>query len=71
MRRFINLIDEIYKCQRKVVIEAETDLDNLFDKSDFKSQFDEEFAFERCLSRLKEMQTHEYQEKALIKDQQL
>jgi predicted ATPase len=42
------------------VIEADADLDNLFLKTSEKSEHDEEFAFERTLSRLKEMQTHEY-----------
>lgn len=51
-----------------MVIEAETELENLFIKPKEKGILDEEFAFERCLSRLKEMQTLEYQEKALNKD---
>ena len=60
LRRFIWLIDELYYQQRKVIIEAETDLDNLFERPKQKSMLDEEFAFDRCLSRLKEMQTNEY-----------
>ena len=55
LRRFILLIDQLYYFQRKVVIEAATDLDSLFEKPKEKSGFDEEFAFDRCLSRLKEM----------------
>jgi len=52
-----------------VIIEAVTDLDNLFIRPEKSAhQFDEEFAYERCLSRLKEMQTREYQEKTLIID---
>ncbi len=51
-----------------MIIEAEKDLDNLFEKPKEKTGFDEEFAFERCLSRLKEMQTREYQEKGLVQD---
>jgi protein AFG1 len=50
-----------------VVIEAAKDLDNLFVKPTEKTIFDEEFAYERCLSRLKEMQTQEYKEKALVR----
>ena len=61
LRRFISLIDQLYFHHTKVVIEAATDLDNLFVKPKEKSNLDEEFAFERCLSRLKEMQTREYQ----------
>ena len=69
LRRFILLIDQLYYHNRKVIIEAEKDLDNLFQKPKDKTEFDEEFAFERCLSRLKEMQTREYQEKGLVQDQ--
>jgi predicted ATPase len=69
LRRFILLIDQLYYHNRKVIIEAEKDLDNLFEKPKDKTEFDEEFAFERCLSRLKEMQTREYQEKGLVLDQ--
>ena len=47
------------------MIEASHPLDDLFMRPKEKSLFDEEFAFERCLSRLKEMQTREYQEKGL------
>jgi predicted ATPase len=43
-------------------------LDNIFEKPKEKTILDEEFAFERCLSRLKEMQTLEYQQRALNKD---
>jgi len=68
LRRFILLIDQLYYHQRKVIIEAASDLDSLFIRPNEKSQFDEEFAFERCLSRLKEMQTREYQEKAFMVD---
>ena len=60
LRRFILLIDQLYYHNRKVVIEASHPLDDLFLRPNEKSQFDEEFAFERCLSRLKEMQTREY-----------
>lgn len=69
LRRFILLIDQLYFNHRNVVIEAATDLENLFEKPKVNSNFDEEFAFERCLSRLKEMQTIEYQEKAATKFQ--
>ena len=60
LRRFILLIDQLYYHNRKVVIEAQKDLDNLFERPKLKTEYDEEFAFERCLSRLKEMQTREY-----------
>ncbi|CDW84177.1 lactation elevated protein 1 [Stylonychia lemnae] len=68
LRRFILLIDQLYFYQRKVIIEAEQPIENMFEKPKEKTQFDEEFAFERCISRIKEMQTLEYQEKAIMKD---
>jgi predicted ATPase len=60
LRRFIWLIDQLYYHHRKVIIEAKTDIDNLLERGETKSEFDEEFAYERTLSRLKEMQTTEY-----------
>lgn len=68
LRRFILLIDQLYYFQRKVIIEADKELDEIFERPKQKTDFDEEFAFDRCISRLKEMQTQEYQEKALVKD---
>ena len=58
MRRFILLIDTLYYQHRNVVIEADASLDNLFDVDENATQtevFDEEFAYHRCLSRLREM----------------
>ena len=37
LRRFILLIDELYYSKRKVVIEAETCLDELFEKPKIRS----------------------------------
>ena len=68
LRRFILLIDQLYYFQRKVIIEAEKELDSLFERPKVATGFDEEFAFDRCISRLKEMQTREYQEKSIMKD---
>jgi len=45
------------------VIEAASSIDELFDIDENTKQehvFDEEFAYTRCLSRLREMQTKEY-----------
>jgi len=53
-----------------VVIEAASSIDELFDIDENTKQehvFDEEFAYTRCLSRLREMQTKEYQEVSLQK----
>lgn len=63
LRRFISLIDALYYQHCNVVIESDVPLDNLFDitsNDSSKAFHDEEFAFSRCLSRLKEMQTSQY-----------
>ena len=80
LRRFILLIDTLYFQHKNVVIEAEVELTELFDmgkefieedtdvleSSTHKTEvYDEEFAYHRTLSRLREMQTEEYQEKSL------
>ena len=66
LRRFISLIDSLYYNHRNVIIEAEVSIEDLFNiPVDEPSQHDEQFAFSRCLSRLKEMQTNEYQNKTL------
>ncbi len=53
-RRFINLVDEFYDRNVKLVITAEVPLDQLYTGS--KLQFE----FERTQSRLLEMQSHDY-----------
>jgi predicted ATPase len=68
LRRFILLIDTLYFNHRNVVIEADKSLHELFNIDDTSAQeqvFDEEFAYQRTLSRLREMQTKEYQEISL------
>lgn len=74
LRRFILLIDTLYFQHRNVVIEAEVQLDQLFDmghevveETDVlesinhnQEVYDEEFAYHRTVSRLREMQTKEY-----------
>lgn len=68
LRRFISLIDALYYNHLNVIIEAEVDLDDLFDIDVVEGKnliHDEEFAYTRSLSRLKEMQSKEYQEKSL------
>mmetsp|Transcript_6543 Transcript_6543/g.4682 ORF Transcript_6543/g.4682 Transcript_6543/m.4682 type:complete len:116 (+) Transcript_6543:1031-1378(+) len=62
LRRFILLVDTLYYQHRNLVIEAHVELAKLFDieSSNKEAQLDEEFAYERCLSRLREMQTVEY-----------
>ncbi|NQY34012.1 MAG: cell division protein ZapE [Alteromonadaceae bacterium] len=53
-RRFIALVDEFYERNVKLIMSAEVTLDNLYRGGRL------EFEFKRCLSRLQEMQSHEY-----------
>jgi len=53
-RRFIALVDEFYERNVKLIISAEVTLDALY--IDGRLMFE----FKRCLSRLQEMQSHDY-----------
>jgi cell division protein ZapE len=53
-RRFINLIDEFYDRNVKLIISAESDIQDLYGGGRLS------FEFERTQSRLLEMQSHEY-----------
>ncbi|MDX1693631.1 MAG: cell division protein ZapE [Ketobacteraceae bacterium] len=53
-RRFINMVDEFYDRNVKLILSAEADLNNLYKGSGLR------FEFERTKSRLIEMQSHEY-----------
>jgi cell division protein ZapE len=53
-RRFIALVDEFYERNVKLIISAEVILEALY--LDGRLQFE----FKRCLSRLQEMQSHDY-----------
>jgi cell division protein ZapE len=53
-RRFVNLVDEFYDRSVKLVLTAETPLLDLY------SGVRLEFEFQRTISRLQEMQSHEY-----------
>ncbi|MCR9497545.1 cell division protein ZapE [Vibrio alginolyticus] len=53
-RRFIALVDEFYERNVKLIISAEVPMENLYTEGQL------EFEFKRCLSRLTEMQSHEY-----------
>jgi cell division protein ZapE len=53
-RRFINLVDEIYDRNVKLVMSAEVALEELYTGGGL------EFEFRRTVSRLQEMQSHEY-----------
>jgi len=56
------LIDALYYQHRNVIIEAAVPIEELFaiEEAGPNQVHDEEFAFSRCLSRLKEMQTTQY-----------
>lgn len=53
-RRFIALVDEFYERNVKLIISAEVALDVLYSGGRL------DFEFKRCLSRLQEMQSHDY-----------
>ncbi|MDX1443853.1 MAG: cell division protein ZapE [Gammaproteobacteria bacterium] len=53
-RRFITLIDELYDHQVKLMISAEVAMEDLYIGNRLK------FEFQRTLSRLQEMQSHQY-----------
>ncbi|MGD1471571.1 cell division protein ZapE [Vibrio harveyi] len=53
-RRFIALVDEFYERNVKLIISAEVSMESLYTQGQL------EFEFRRCLSRLTEMQSHEY-----------
>ncbi|ATI46286.1 cell division protein ZapE [Vibrio parahaemolyticus] len=53
-RRFIALVDEFYERNVKLIISAEVEMDALYTEGQL------EFEFKRCVSRLTEMQSHEY-----------
>jgi len=57
LRRFIGLIDSLYYNHRNVIIEAAVSLDDLFNIPENEEEIihDEEFAYTRTLSRLREM----------------
>ncbi|GAB2998307.1 cell division protein ZapE [Psychrosphaera aestuarii] len=53
-RRFISMVDEFYERKVKLIISAAVALDSLYDVGGL------EFEFKRCVSRLQEMQSHDY-----------
>lgn len=53
-RRFIAMVDEFYERNVKLIISAQAPIENLYGQGQL------EFEFKRCISRLQEMQSHEY-----------
>eukprot|EP00587_Corethron_hystrix_P006170 CAMPEP_0113309504 /NCGR_PEP_ID=MMETSP0010_2-20120614/7520_1 /TAXON_ID=216773 ORGANISM="Corethron hystrix, Strain 308" /NCGR_SAMPLE_ID=MMETSP0010_2 /ASSEMBLY_ACC=CAM_ASM_000155 /LENGTH=532 /DNA_ID=CAMNT_0000164767 /DNA_START=81 /DNA_END=1676 /DNA_ORIENTATION=- /assembly_acc=CAM_ASM_000155 len=60
VRRFITLVDALYDSGTKLITLAEEAPENLFDAGDGTGSHDEIFAFDRTVSRLKEMCSEEY-----------
>ena len=65
LRRFILLIDELYNNSIRLVCLADASPENLLQKGT-GAPYDELFAFDRCASRLIEMQSKEYLSKVSI-----
>jgi cell division protein ZapE len=53
-RRFIAMVDEFYERNVKLIISAAVAMEDLYSEGRLN------FEFKRCLSRLQEMQSHEY-----------
>lgn len=53
-RRFIAMVDEFYERNVKLIISSEVAIDDLYTEGQLV------FEFKRCISRLKEMQSHDY-----------
>ncbi|MGQ4276654.1 cell division protein ZapE [Pseudidiomarina sp. E22-M8] len=53
-RRFIALVDEFYERRVKLILSAAVPLENIYAEGRL------EFEFRRCISRLQEMQSHDY-----------
>ncbi len=53
-RRFIAMVDEFYERNVKLIMSGEVALESLYTQGQLN------FEFRRCLSRLKEMQSHDY-----------
>jgi len=53
-RRFIAMVDEFYERRVKLIISAEVEMESLYTTGQLN------FEFRRCLSRLQEMQSHDY-----------
>jgi cell division protein ZapE len=59
-RRFIAMVDEFYERRVKLIISAEVDMEYLYTSGRLM------FEFQRCLSRLQEMQSRDYLSQAHI-----
>jgi protein AFG1 len=64
VRRFIIFVDSMYECHVKLVLQAQTDRANIFQRPVNDGDHDEVFAFDRTLSRLEEISSQTYLQKA-------
>jgi len=57
-RRFLALVDEFYERRVKLVISAQSDMFSIYQGEQLQ------FEYQRCLSRLQEMQSEDYLKEA-------
>lgn len=60
VRRFINLIDELYNYKVKMICSSEVPLNELIEVEQGGQESEEKFMFGRVVSRLTEMQSEQY-----------
>ena len=68
LRRFIWLVDELYNHKIRLYMKSETKIKELYQNQGEDSYHDENFAFDRTISRLVEMQTKKYINSSKAKD---
>jgi hypothetical protein len=75
VRRFIIFVDSMYESNVKLIIQAATKADEIFEVDITNQVCDEVFAFDRTRSRLEEMASTQYLQKrwsgATMKDTEL
>lgn len=63
VRRFIIFVDSMYECHVKLILQAKTEPDGIFQVDLEDAACDEVFAFDRTRSRLEEMRSQQYLQK--------
>eukprot|EP00578_Thalassiosira_sp_NH16_P007138 CAMPEP_0181122052 /NCGR_PEP_ID=MMETSP1071-20121207/25094_1 /TAXON_ID=35127 /ORGANISM="Thalassiosira sp., Strain NH16" /LENGTH=470 /DNA_ID=CAMNT_0023206969 /DNA_START=419 /DNA_END=1831 /DNA_ORIENTATION=- len=66
VRRWITLIDSLYECHVKLIVQAETNPEDMFQIDLENESSDEEFAFDRTRSRMEEMRSEGYLRKKWV-----
>ena len=67
VRRFISFVDCMYECNVKLILQAKTPPELIFQPGSTTGEYDEVFAFDRTVSRLQEMQSQNYLRKKWIR----